>query len=306
MRMSDKVKKALVVVVIAVLVVGAGFASFVFLSRNNFFGLMSTSRDLISEKATNLNGPIYTSAPQFEISGNVQVAPGTQSSTTSQTSFGLKIMKHGTVQMQVDKGDFFDTWSKIVTLTNSYSGNIANSSYYKESEFYFGSITVVIPSERFDEFLTTLQKYGKVESLNVSTDDVTSEYVDSTAKLKVLESQRDLLESWLKSAKNVDEMIKLRDEITQVEEQIETIKGRLNYIAFHTDFSDITISLSEKEGSFNNTTFWDTVVYWLKKPVQAFLYSLIGLLVAVLFAVPWVLLGFGIYKLVEKAKAKNS
>jgi len=140
----------------------------------------------------------------------------------------------------------------------------------------------------------------------VSTDDVTSEYVDSTAKLKVLESQRDLLESWLKSAKNVDEMIKLRDEITQVEEQIETIKGRLNYIAFHTDFSDITISLSEKEGSFNNTTFWDTVVYWLKKPVQAFLYSLIGLLVSVLFAVPWVLLVFGIYKLVEKAKAKNS
>ena len=305
MRMSAKVKKVLIIVLIAVLVVIAGFASFMFLSRNDFFGLMNTSRDVVSEKAVNSNNNIYFSAPQFKISGNVTMAPGTQSSTTSQTSFGLKIMKHGTVQMQVDKGGFFDTWSKIVALTNSYSGNIANSSYYKESDFYFGSITVVIPSERFDEFVTTLQKYGKVESLNVSTDDVTSEYVDSTAKLKVLESQRDLLESWLKNAKNVDEMIKLRDEIAQVEEQIETIKGRLNYIAFHTDFSDITISLSEKEGSFNNTTFWDTVVYWLKKPLQAFLYSLIGLLVAILFAVPWVLLGFGIYKLVERARAKK-
>ena len=305
MRMSAKVKKVLFIVVIAVLVVVAGFASFMFLSRNDFFGLMNTSRDVVSEKAVNSNNNIYLSAPQFKISGNVTMAPGTQSSTTSQTSFGLKIMKHGTVQMQVDKGGFFDTWSKIVALTNSYSGNIANSSYYKESDFYFGSITVVIPSERFDEFVTTLQKYGKVESLNVSTDDVTSEYVDSTAKLKVLESQRDLIESWLKNAKNVDEMIKLRDEIAQVEEQIETIKGRLNYIAFHTDFSDITISLSEKEGSFNNTTFWDTVVYWLKKPLQAFLYSLIGLLVAILFAVPWVLLGFGIYKLVERARAKK-
>ena len=305
MRMSAKVKKVLIIVLIAVLVVVAGFASFMFLSRNDFFGLMNTSKDVVSEKAVNSNNNIYLSAPQFKISGNVTMAPGTQSSTTSQTSFGLKIMKHGTVQMQVDKGGFFDTWSKIVALTNSYSGNIANSSYYKESDFYFGSITVVIPSERFDEFVTTLQKYGKVESLNVSTDDVTSEYVDSTAKLKVLESQRDLLESWLKNAKNVDGMIKLRDEIAQVEEQIETIKGRLNYIAFHTDFSDITISLSEKEGSFNNTTFWDTVVYWLKKPLQAFLYSLIGLLVAILFAVPWVLLGFGIYKLVEKTRAKK-
>ncbi len=305
MKMSAKVKKVLIIVLIAVLVVVAGFASFMFLSRNDFFGLMNTSRDVVSEKAVNSNNNIYLSTPQFKISGNVTMAPGTQSSTTSQTSFGLKIMKHGTVQMQVDKGGFFDTWSKIVALTNSYSGNIANSSYHKESDFYFGSITVVIPSERFDEFVTTLQKYGKVESLNVSTDDVTSEYVDSTAKLKVLESQRDLLESWLKNAKNVDEMIKLRDEIAQVEEQIETIKGRLNYIAFHTDFSDITISLSEKEGSFNNTTFWDTVVYWLKKPLQAFLYSLIGLLVAILFAVPWVLLGFGIYKLLERARAKK-
>jgi len=75
---------------------------------------MSTSRDLMPEKSTNLNGPIYTSAPQFKISGNVEVAPGTENTTTSQTSFGLKIMKHGTVQMQVDKGDFFDHGQRLL------------------------------------------------------------------------------------------------------------------------------------------------------------------------------------------------
>jgi len=36
MRMSAKVKKVLIIVLIAVLVVVAGFASFMFLSRNDF------------------------------------------------------------------------------------------------------------------------------------------------------------------------------------------------------------------------------------------------------------------------------
>jgi len=47
---------------------------------------MNTSRDVVSEKAVNSNNNIYLSAPQFKISGNVTMAPGTQSSTTSQTS----------------------------------------------------------------------------------------------------------------------------------------------------------------------------------------------------------------------------
>lgn len=299
MAISKTLKRSLIIVLIVFLVFLLGFASFFVLFKSNFLGFFDASyvmKDSSEGKfiqkgdtGTNITVSNEATAPEYRVT------------TTTSTEFGLKIIKHGSVQMLVDKGTFFDSWTKIIALANSYSGNISSSNYYKQNDYYFGSITIVIPSDKFDEFNQVLSKYGKIESLNVSTTDVTGEYVDLNSKLKVLEEQRDLLLSWLKSAKNIDEMIKLRNEISQVEENIESIKGRLNYIVFHTDFSDVSISLSEKEGGFT-TSSWSTVIYWLKKPLEALLYSFVGLLVFLCFAIPWGLLGFGIYKIVTRTK----
>jgi hypothetical protein len=40
-------------------------------------------------------------------------------------------------------------------------------------------------------------------------------------------------------------------------------------------------------------------------PVNAFIYSIVGFLVIVAFLLPWALLGFGIYAVARKIKAKS-
>jgi len=309
-----KRNKVLVVVLIICVSLLAGYFSYSFLLKGSLFSQFSSAipqlgssqlfQDLrlSSQKNEGTFNPLpEESTNEYTISTETKgvVSPG----NTSSTQFGLKIMKNGNMSMLADRGKFFETWQKIIASAQSISGTVANSSYLKQGDYYSGFITIIVPTNSFDGFNETISKLGKVISLNVSTQDVTGEYVDLSSKLKVLEEQRNLLLSWLKDAKTIDEMLKLRSEIQSIETDIETIKGRLNYIAFHTDFSEITINLSEKEESFKPAGFFEPLIEALKKLYEALIFSFFGLLIIVAFILPWGLAGFGIYKFISRRKS---
>lgn len=314
MKIFLKRNKVLLTVIIICISLLAGYFSYSFLLSESLFSKFAA---IIMPK---LGNPAYyqdtrQSSQKNKATLNLLVSgtPNNYSIATETTGvpeegisfsqFGLKIVKNGNISMLANKGKFFETWQKIIASAQSISGTVASSNYYKQEDYYSGLITIVVPSDHFDIFNETISKLGTVISLNVSTQDVTGEYVDLSSKLKVLEEQRNLLLSWLKDAKNIDEMLKLRVEIQGIETEIETTKGRLNYIAFHTDFSEVTINLSEKEESFKPQGLYLPVLNALKKLCEALIFSFFGLLIIIAFMLPWGLLGFGIYKFISRRKS---
>jgi hypothetical protein len=313
MRNFFKRNKVILIILIICVFLLSGYFSYSFLLNGNLFSkFLPTSlqyRGIFSDKSIdqsqstkegNSAVPGTTSNEEYKLS--MQSGGTLPYSETSSVQFGLKIIKNGNMSILTDRGKFFETWQKIIVTAKSISGTIANSSYYKQGDYYLGFITVIVPSDQFDNFNEAVSKFGKVMNLSVSTQDVTGEYVDLSSKLKVLEEQRNLLLSWLKEAKTIDEMIKLRNEIQSVETDIETIKGRINYIAFHTDFSEITLNLSEKEESFKPAGFLGPLVDALKKLYETLVFSFFGLLIILAFILPWGLIGFLVYRLVLRRK----
>ncbi len=223
------------------------------------------------------------------------------------TQFGLKVIKNGSVSLRVEKGKFFKVWSQIIFTAKSFSGFTSNSNYYKQGEYYYGTISIMIPSKDFDAFTNELSKIGKIENMRVSTKDVTGEYVDLSSRIKVLESQRELLLSWLSSAKNVKDMLSLRNELENVEAKIEQIKGRINYIAFHTDFSEITISVSEggKIKPHRSEVVLRIIRGW-ERALNGLVSSFIGLIIFIGWMIPWIIIMYIIYLVYKKRKREVS
>jgi len=298
--------KTLIAVVVVVLIVFASYFVGKF-SLELIGGSKYKAPSTLSEsnRESSLNTKEKGSEPTFTVVG--QAPYGSVVSTTAPgTSFGLKIIKNANLNMYVDKGKFLETYNRISSMIETYGGSVINSNYSKENDIFSGFIEVIVPKEKFDSVINKLGELGNVTNLEISSSDVTQEYVDLNSRLKVLEAQKELLTSWLKQAKTIDELLKIRSEIEQVESEIEQIKGRLNYIALNTDFSKVDIYL--KEGVPEKTshgTIFDKIKDYLMVPVNAFIYSIVGLLVIVAFLIPWALLGFGIYSVVRKIKAKS-
>ncbi|MEI7849311.1 MAG: DUF4349 domain-containing protein, partial [Chloroflexota bacterium] len=77
---------------------------------------------------------------------------------------------------------------------------------------------------------------------NASGQDVTSEYVDLQSQLGNLETTRDRIRQFMDDAKSVEESLRINQELTNIEGQIEQVKGRMNFLSNRSAYSTITVN----------------------------------------------------------------
>jgi Flp pilus assembly protein TadB len=109
-----------------------------------------------------------------------------------------------------------------------------------------------IPAESFDQARERIKGLAlEVEGENVSGQDVTEEYIDLEARLGNLEMAeeelRELLASAQETHKDADSILAIYQEITNVRQQIEQIKGRMQYLENAAALATLTISLTPEE-----------------------------------------------------------
>lgn len=77
---------------------------------------------------------------------------------------------------------------------------------------------------------------------NASGQDVSDEYVDLQSQLVNLEATRDRIRKFLDDAQTVEESLRVNNELSKIEAEIEQVKGRMNYLSNRAAFSTITVT----------------------------------------------------------------
>ncbi|MDF1499291.1 MAG: DUF4349 domain-containing protein [Anaerolineales bacterium] len=142
-----------------------------------------------------------------------------------------------------------DSVAEISALAETMGGFVVSSNVY-ESTFDQGvratraSITVRIPAERLNEALSEI-KAGAVEvrSENISGEDVTQEYTDLQSRLRNLEAAEEELREIMGSLTKAEDVLRVYESLRQVREEIEIIKGRMQYFEQSARLSAVTIEL---------------------------------------------------------------
>jgi hypothetical protein len=108
------------------------------------------------------------------------------------------------------------------------------------------SLELRIPSDRFDSVVNGLAPIGKVESVNISAQDVGEEFVDLTARLanaRRLEAR--LIELLANRTGRLNDVLTVERELARVREQIERYEGRLRYLQSRVSVSSLTVVVHE-------------------------------------------------------------
>jgi hypothetical protein len=79
---------------------------------------------------------------------------------------------------------------------------------------------------------------------STESQDVTEEYVDLSARLNNLQATADRVRAFLDEAQNVEEALEVNRSLSQLEEQIEVIQGRINYLSQSAAYSTLTIDIT--------------------------------------------------------------
>lgn len=170
----------------------------------------------------------------------------------------------------------------------------AAGGYVVSSELYMGSITLVlrVPAEKFDSFLESSEKLGRVRSRSVSTDDVTESYYDLEARIKNKEILRERFREYLKQASSIKDIMTVERQLNDVTGEIERLEGSFKRLERDINYSTLTVNLyppvSEEESG--NVPSFLKAFATLKYKIISFMYYLFFTFVyLIIFGVPVVL-----------------
>ena len=107
-----------------------------------------------------------------------------------------------------------------------------------------GFVAIRVPAGSLDEALRRIEGVGlEVESQSITSQDVTDEYVDVESRLVSLRATRERLLTFLEQAEDVEDALLVQQELSGLEERIEGMQGRLNYLSQTSAFSLIEVSM---------------------------------------------------------------
>jgi hypothetical protein len=129
----------------------------------------------------------------------------------------------------------------------------ANSAFVAESDQ--SSLTsarrqatwrVRVPVDNFDAFIESISRLGEVQKQHVGSQDVTEEYVDIEARIRnKQEEEKRLLKHLSDSTGKLEDILAVERELARVRGEIESVQGRLKFLADRTSLSTVTIEAIE-------------------------------------------------------------
>ncbi len=206
-----------------------------------------------------------------------------------------KIIRNAELNFEVkDLKQFTAAIFEAVRLSGGY---IASSSEHQLDDEIRSQITIRVPREQFDLLLGKIcSNVSDKLQKNISSQDVTDEFVDTKARIAAREKIRDRYFDFIKEAKNMEEVLKVEDEIRELQETIESATGRINFIKHQSALSTIHLTFFQKLSPMlkNNQpgtpNFWSQVWssfkegWWIIEQITLFLVKIWPLMIVACIA----------------------
>jgi hypothetical protein len=105
-------------------------------------------------------------------------------------------------------------------------------------------LTVRVPNASLDRVMDQVGELGTVLSRNQTSEDVTSQYVDTASRVRSQTASVERVRALLVQATNIGQVVQIEGELARREADLESLKARLKSLEDKTTLSTLTITLS--------------------------------------------------------------
>mgnify|MGYP003600111800 FL=1 len=195
---------------------------------------------------------VYENAAETVDSAAVAVVEDAVAEESANEEIEQKIIKSG--DLRFETSDTEATHKIIQELVKKHKATVQNDSEGKDDYTIYRNLTLRIPNQNFDAFITDVSTgVDYFDRKSVSIDDVTEEYIDVASRIKTKKALEERYLQLLKKANKVSEMLEIERELATIREEIEAKEGRLKYIQNKVSMSTINLefykTLEHKAGA---------------------------------------------------------
>ncbi|XEC96861.1 DUF4349 domain-containing protein [Paenibacillus tarimensis] len=176
------------------------------------------------------------SAPALESGGAAPIV------ITGGEGFNRKLIYRADLTMEVK--DFGKAAAELRNMIHQSGGYMTQFSDSRSDYEVSANFTIKVPAGGFTSFI---EKLGQMEHTRfqqqISGSDVTEEYVDLDSRLKAKQVVEARLLDFMDKASKADDLVRFSNQLAEVQEEIERIKGRMRYLDDNVAYSTIELRL---------------------------------------------------------------
>jgi hypothetical protein len=137
----------------------------------------------------------------------------------------------------------------------------SGSSYASYRQSRYATLTIRIPADRLNEFVSHVGDVSNVTSTSETSEDVTLNYVATESRMIALQAEEQRLLTLIDEAANLSELLELEKRLTEVRTELERVTSQLKLYDNLVDYGTVNLSISEVQ-QFTPTeepTFWERI-----------------------------------------------
>lgn len=185
----------------------------------------------------------------YEEDAYVVEAPAMEPAPGEET--GQERMVIQTASLQVSVADTVAAMRQTLDLAKQLGGYVVRTNRYSDRSYNNvtytrTSIVIRVPADKLEQAMEAVRQMsadGKngVLSESLTGDDVTSDFVDSTSRLRNLKAAEDQLMVLMENTEDVEATMSVFRELTDIRSQIEVLEGHIKYLRESSALSSLSV-----------------------------------------------------------------
>lgn len=215
--------------------------------------------------------------------------------TSSSVSTQHKLIRR--ISLETETEDMDRLLSQIDSKVAELEGYIESRNVRSGSpratytQYRYATLTIRIPADRLDGFISHVDDVSNVTASNESTEDVTLEYVAIESRMKALKAEEERLLALIDEAADLSELLQLESRLTDIRTELEKVTSQLlvydNLVAYGT----VTVQISEVKTltPTEEPGFWSRIASGLRKNTQGLVHFLKETAIFLITSLPYLL-----------------
>lgn len=247
-------------------------------------GCASAKKASDESMASTAFGSEYLVSPDTTVNEKSAVAEASDNAETGTAAAGSGLGSDGTnlslpsdsrkiiltADVTMESKEYDTALSALLAQVEQLGGYVASRDDTSYGNRYV-QLSVCVPSDKFDSFLSGLSDVANVTHLSQSSQDVTDSYIETQSYIDSLTTQQTRLLELMAQAESLQDILDIEDRLAEVRTQLQYYSSLKNSYDAQIDYSTVTISLSEVvDYTIAEPTFGEQLLHTLKTTAENF------------------------------------
>lgn len=238
-----------------------------------------------------------------------EVVPGLGSDDAIRGGFDVpgppavsRVIRTAELSVVIPRDAFDERFADAVDVAEEQGGFVADSRSRNRS----GSLTVRVPATNFDEALRELRALGTVEVESVHGRDVTADYVDLHANLRIARARREVLLGLMADAVSIEQTIRVQNALDETQLRIEQLQGQLRLLDDRTSLATIGLRLREQGAEPGSQVEKASIPNAFERAAAGFVGVIAAIVIGLGYLLPLAVLGLVVWFVVSRVRRRRS